>query len=45
MRTNGDEKMNFDDSLLVTAIIVFTLMIIGLGLTVKEFHNMKDKDN
>jgi hypothetical protein len=45
VRIDGDEKMNFDDSLLITAIIVFSLMIIGLGLTVKEFHNMKDKDN
>ncbi len=35
--------MNFDDSLLVTAILVFTLMIVGLVLTVKEFNDMKDK--
>jgi hypothetical protein len=36
--------MNFDDSLLVTAILVFTLMVVGLVLTVKEFHDIKDQD-
>ncbi len=34
-----------DHNLLVIAIIVFTLMSIGLGLTVKEFSKILDEEN
>jgi hypothetical protein len=48
MRFDGDEKMNFNDTLFVTAILVFTMMVVGLVLTVKEFSDEKknkDKDS
>jgi hypothetical protein len=32
-----------DHNLLVVAIVVFTLMSIGLGLTIKEFYKITDE--
>ncbi|CAM3730013.1 hypothetical protein [Polynucleobacter arcticus] len=37
--------MNFDNTLLFTAIFVFSLMVTGLVLMVLEFRTIKKKDN
>ena len=40
----GNEEVTMTDSIfLYTAIIVFVLLLIGLGLTVREFSRMQDK--
>jgi hypothetical protein len=39
--------MSFNDTLFVTAVLVFTMMVVGLVLTVREFSEekkSKDKD-
>jgi len=35
--------MNFNDTLFVTAVLVFTMMVVGLVLTVREFSENKIK--
>ncbi len=35
--------MNFNDTMFVTAVLVFTMMVIGLVLTVREFNAEKNK--
>jgi hypothetical protein len=35
--------MNFNDTMFVTAVLVFTMMVIGLVLTVREFSDEKKK--
>jgi hypothetical protein len=35
--------MSFNDTMSVTAVLVFTMMVIGLVLTVREFSDEKNK--
>ncbi len=34
-----------ETELLVLAIVVFSLMCVGLGLTIREFQNMEKEDS
>jgi hypothetical protein len=35
--------MSFNDTMFITAVLVFTMMVIGLVLTVKEFSDERNK--